>query len=179
MAKFFKIISFAYFDSRLLSSMTAACRRSMQAHFNGFSLLAYMTDNEGNKFWDDYVSQYIVSAICADSVLKTAALSSRALSVIGHRQASCCYCSTPHRQSVTCCITTVVAVVDVGRSCCRHAMERFGWHYHCRRPRAMPGTALTALLGYLLIIRNKLGLGLVLGCYVRVKIGVSVGVRSV
>ena len=43
----------------------------------------------------------------------------------------------------------------------------------------MPGTALTALLGYLLIIRNKLGLGLVLGCYVRVKIGVSVGVRSV
>ena len=65
-----------------LRSMIAACRRSKQAHFSGFGLLAYLTDNEGNKFWDDYVSQYIVSAICADSVLKTAASSSCALSVI-------------------------------------------------------------------------------------------------
>jgi len=23
-----------------------------------------LTDNEGNKFWDDYVSRYIVSAMC-------------------------------------------------------------------------------------------------------------------
>jgi len=44
--------------------MTAACRQSKQAHFNGFSLLAYLTDNEGNKFGDDYVSRYIVSVMC-------------------------------------------------------------------------------------------------------------------
>jgi len=30
-------------------SMTAAWWRSKYAHFNGFSLLAYLTDKEGNK----------------------------------------------------------------------------------------------------------------------------------
>ena len=37
--------------------------RSRQAHFNWFSLLAYLTDNESNKLWDDYISRYIVNAI--------------------------------------------------------------------------------------------------------------------
>jgi len=39
-------------------SMTAPCMRS-KAHFNGFSLLAYLTDNEGTKFLDDYLSRHI------------------------------------------------------------------------------------------------------------------------
>ena len=41
-------------------SMTAPCMRS-KAHFNGFSLLAYLTDNEGRptKFLDDYLSRHI------------------------------------------------------------------------------------------------------------------------
>jgi len=46
-----------------LVSMTAACKRSKYAHFKGFSLLAYLADNEGN-ILDDYVSRYIVSVMC-------------------------------------------------------------------------------------------------------------------
>jgi len=33
--------------------------RSRKTHFNGFSLIACLTDNEGNKFSDDYASRYI------------------------------------------------------------------------------------------------------------------------
>jgi len=45
-------------------SMTTACGRPKQAHFYGFSLLAYLADNERNKFWYNYVSRYTVSGMC-------------------------------------------------------------------------------------------------------------------
>ena len=43
-------------------SMTAACKRSKYAHFKGFSLLAYLTDNEGN-ILDDYVGWWRGSVV--------------------------------------------------------------------------------------------------------------------
>ena len=48
-ARYFKrgLVSLSYFDSRPLRSMTAACRRSKVAHFSGFTVLAYLTDEKG------------------------------------------------------------------------------------------------------------------------------------
>ena len=37
---------------------------SSEAHFNWFSVLAYLTGNESNKLWDDYTSRYKVTAMC-------------------------------------------------------------------------------------------------------------------
>jgi len=37
---------------------------SSEAHFNWFSVLAYLTGDESNKLWDDYTSRYKVNAMC-------------------------------------------------------------------------------------------------------------------
>ena len=33
------------------------------AHFTGYSIFAYLADNESNKFWNDYVSRYTVTSV--------------------------------------------------------------------------------------------------------------------